>query len=293
MDQAEYDHILVTRKLVEEQFNVVGQNLGLSKDLIARMAHRIVNNNYNADSAARELDRSIHLAASLGLAKIESLNTAAICADDELNLWRAKQNRPEDIGLQLLGNTVDLHILLRDVPAIAMRLIEHVKIMQPTHDLQFNMLQNYQNEWFEKGCNDGLALELEVAILLAQHCSEMATDADQRANALNGLGIALKTRRGSEDGTKRLDIAIQAHQKALSEINPDRNPLQWVRTKAYLCSVYLAISVYSRDYSEIDEGLKHLKAAIEMFKATGPHFGKEATEIMQLLEIECISSDFI
>ena len=66
-----------------------------------------------------------------------------------------------------------------------------------------------------RGRDKGLNFDLEVAVTLAEHLFSQAEGADQRVNAGNRLGNALRTLGGREPGTERLEEAAAAYARPL------------------------------------------------------------------------------
>src|SRR5271167_3035530 len=62
-------------------------------------------------------------------------------------------------------------------------------------------------EWYVRGRDKGLNLDLEVAIEIARIAVSRAKDRDERGQALNSLGNALGTLGERESGTGRLEEA--------------------------------------------------------------------------------------
>ena len=296
-------HIRKTTDKLEQQFRQTAEELGITKGLVIGLARRIAADVSDFETALRELDRALNIVANMEKRSLTHSNTddlvdqvmrqmaelneandldgAAKVADDALADWREEQQRQQATGLRLLEAALEQHILRRDAPAIADRLIERMQMEQPDPGQHFARLRQIQDDWYVKGRDKGLALELEVSIELANHCCDIAANKTQIGSALNDLAIALATLGQRESGTERLDQAVAAYRDALKEWTREKVPLDWATTQHNLGGVYLAFFDKTNDTAHLDKAEAHVQAALEVFEVSAPYYAGMAQEQLQ------------
>ena len=90
---------------------------------------------------------------------------------------------------------------------------------------------NRYNEWYERGRDKALNLELEIAIEIARRMSRAAFYSEGRGYWKDNLGTALWTLGERESRTERLEEAVAAYREALKERTRERVPLDWATTQ--------------------------------------------------------------
>jgi len=101
-----------------------------------------------------------------------------------------------------------------------------------------NALLIEQHHWYELALNRDLRLEMDLAIALARHNVETASDAEEYGVCYNNPGNALGeqgSRSGGDEGLKLLDKAVVAHRAALEVRTKETMPADWAMTQNNLC----------------------------------------------------------
>jgi len=150
---------------------------------------------------------------------------ASALADNEFARWeRDEAERREaalETGYTLLDAGVRQDLLRLDAAAAAAKLARRVELQTPDPAARFDALRAVWVEWYERGRDKGLNLDLEVSIELAGIDRNCAECADQRGEVFNDLGISLWTLGQRESNSARLFAAVEAHRAGLSPHSPD------------------------------------------------------------------------
>ncbi len=245
--------IVVNTDILAAQFRDTAIELGATQERVMALARRVATDVPDIDAAHRELENhfdrlterkerlsqgsniddwvDVLLQEMDALAQNSGIEMAVQRGRDAKAAMQDELERQKAGYLRIIDETLSYEIESRDVGAIANSLIEKLQIEMPDSSQQFEALRVVQDQWYEKGREMGLALELEVAIELAQRCFDWAIDGDQRGSALIDLGNALSTLGERESGTARLVQAVQAYENALQEYTQARVPLQWAMTQ--------------------------------------------------------------
>ena len=278
-------HIRETTDRLEQQFRDTAEELGITKGLVIGLARRIAADVSDFETALRELDRALNIVANMEKRSLTHSNTddlvdqvmrqmaelneandldgAAKVADDALADWREEQQRQQATGLRLLEAALEQHILRRDAPAIAGRLIERMQMEQPDTGQHFALLRQIQDDWYVKGRDKGLALELEVAIELAKRCCSIAKGDEQIGAAQNVLGTALCALGERESGTERLEQAVVAYRDALKEWTWEKVPLQWATTQNNLGNALQTLGQRESGTERLDQAVAAYRDALK------------------------------
>ena len=145
-------------------------------------------------------------------------NQSAIdTADQAIQDWKERQKRELSGVLRLLAEKRDQYLLLLDAKSAAAVIAETIALDSPDPATHFTQLRAVQDEYYARGRDRGLNLDLAVSIHLARQSLSRATDADQRGTALNDLGISLGELGQRETSPARLEQAVQSFRAALEE----------------------------------------------------------------------------
>ncbi len=203
------------------------------------------------------VDRVIDKAAALARggdvrAAAESVE-AALAAEAEET--RARQLRLIDTALQ--------HRLLIPDPEGAGDLILRTADLEAGGRASFDMLLTLQDTWYKRGLDEGLNLDLAIAIVVARRALARAAGPDERGAAGNNLGNALATLGGRDAGTERLEQAVAAYRLALNEQTRDRVPLDWAATQNNLGSALATLGERQAGTARLKEAVAAFRAALE------------------------------
>ena len=261
---------------------------GITDAALIELARRISADVADPQQAFRELENAVGIAirvqqegrqgSNLGafvdevLARVAALAatgaydeaTAAIdaaLAREAEEARRLDERRQESSArsLRLLDAAIEQDLLRRDADSAAARLVRKAEIERPEGARLFDHLRAVQDEWYERGRDRGLNLDLEISIALARRTVDLAADADQRGTALNDLGAALQELGAREPGTARLEAAAEAFRLALEERTRERVPLDWAMTQNNLGTALAELG-------EREAGTERLEQAVEAYR---------------------------
>ncbi|WP_244293077.1 tetratricopeptide repeat protein [Stappia sp. TSB10P1A] len=196
-----------------------GSNLGAFVDeVLARVATLAATGAY--DEATAEID-------------------AALAREAE-EARRLEERRQESRArsLRLLDAAIEQDLLRRDADSAAARLVRKAEIERPEGASLFDHLRAVQDDWYERGRDKELNLDLGVAIALA----------------------VLGTR---EAGTSRLEQAVEAFRLALEERTRERVPLDWAMTQNNLGNALQELGTREGDPARLEQAATAYRLALE------------------------------
>ncbi len=253
---------------------------GITDFAIRALAKRIAPEVEDTEQALHELERAVEIAmrvreegrhgSNLGDFVEEVLRRSAEltgkgdydAADAEIEdaLQReAKHSKLRE--LRLLERGVDTALLRRDAMTAAQRIARRTELELPDGANLCDALLGVHDEWYERGRDKGLNLDLEVSIRLAEIARQAAADRDERGNCLNDLGNALERLGKRESGTARLEEAVAAYRAALQELTRERVPLDWALTQVNLGTALASLG-------ERESGTARLEEAVAAYRAS-------------------------
>ena len=184
---------------------------------------------------------------------------------EEARLLEERRQESHARSLRLLDAAIEQDLLRRDADSAAARLVRKAEIERPEGASLFDHLRAIQIEWYERGRDKGVNLDLEVAIALARRMVDLATDADQRGIALNVLGIARAHLGTREVGTARLEQAIEAFRLALEEVTRKRVPFEWAATQNNLGSALAELGTREAGTARLEQAVEAYRLALEEY----------------------------
>jgi tetratricopeptide (TPR) repeat protein/pimeloyl-ACP methyl ester carboxylesterase len=274
---------------------LVAEKAGVSRQVIIQLAQRINEDVDDFDQALRELERAVAIAievveegrrgsnagdfVDVVLARIAEksaegqFDEAAREADSAFMQWEREQAERRDAalpsGLKLLDAGLRQDILRRD-PVSAAKRIERMVALEHLDDRagRFAALRERQKEWYERGRDRGLNLDLLVSIETARLLTDFASGADEAGASLMQLGTALAVLGERESGKARLQAAIDAYRAALEQRTRERAPLDWAKTQNNLGIALMRLG-------ERENGTAHLEAAALAYRTALEEFSRE------------------
>jgi len=254
------------------------RELALKEGLIIGLARRIAEDVADFDTALRELERALTLAAQMRdqaalpsntgdqvtevLRRLSELNDQNRL-DDGADLIADELARIDAQKARLYDAAIDQDILRRNARSAARWLVERLKAENPPDP--FEALRALQDDWYVRGRDGGLNFEAEVAIHLAHASRAHATTLDPRGTALNNLGNTLVTLGQREPGTARLEDAVAAYRAALEERTRDRVPLDWAMTQTNLGSALQTLGQREHGTARLEDAVTSYRAPLEEY----------------------------
>lgn len=261
--------------LLVKQMEKAIRDLALREGMVIGIARRIAEGVEDFDTALRELERAIGIAARLEresklpsnsgdqitrvLAELSRLN-GENRLDDGASMVMDAFDRLEAERARLIEIGLEQDILRRNVEGTAKWVVTQVLTEHAVG--RFPALRAEWERWYERGRDKGLNFDLEVSVHLARASLTHASDADDRGAGENDLGLALKIlgdRRGSED---LLHQAITAYRAALTERTQDRVPLGWAMTQNNLGTALKTLGERRGDEDLLDQAVAAYRAAL-------------------------------
>ncbi|MCF3972760.1 tetratricopeptide repeat protein [Paracoccus salsus] len=271
------DAVLATLTEMRGSREAAERELGRREGLLIGLVRPIAQGVDDFDTAIRELERAVGIAADLErqammpsnlgdqvnavLRRMQEQNRAgdldgaAQTVDDALGELEAEKAR-------LLDAAVEQQILRRDAGAAATRLWQRRQLDLPEGADRFEALRGLQDEWYVRGRDKGLNFDLEVAIRLAGISRNGAQTSDQRGAALNDLGNALLAMGRRETGTDRLEEAVTAYHDALRERTRARVPLDWAMTQNNLGNALRTLGARETGTDRLEEAVAAYRDAL-------------------------------
>jgi tetratricopeptide (TPR) repeat protein len=137
---------------------------------------------------------------------------------------------------------------------------ERIALLEDDVDVRFELLRAQQDDFYVKGRDRGLNVDLIVSIEVGRLALSRAWNGADRVTALNDLAISLTALGELESGTFRLREAVAIHRTALLEMTREDVPVQWARTQSNL-------GVALSKLGEREVGTICLEEAISAFRA--------------------------
>jgi tetratricopeptide (TPR) repeat protein len=255
---------------------------GVTDAALIGLARRIAADVADAETAFRELENAVAIAirvqaegragSNLGdfvdavLRRVAERSAqgehAAAVAEIEAALAQEEaESRARQV--RLLDAALEQDLLRRDPEAAARRIVRKAELELPEGWRLFDAVRVVFEEWYERGRDRGVNLDLEVAIALARKVHAAAADSDSRGAALNGLGNALSALGEREAGTARLEEAVTACRAALEERTRERVPLDWARAQMNLGTALATIGEREAGTARLEEAVTACRAALE------------------------------
>lgn len=210
------------------------------------------------------LDRVSEFTAQGALDDATAAIDAALAREaEEARLLEERRQESRARTLRLLDAGIDQDLLRRDADSVAARLVEKARTEVPENTSLFDYLRAIRNEWYERGRDKVLAIDLEVAIALARHTVGLVADADQRGTALNDLGNALAELGTREADPARLEQAVAAYRLALEERTRERARLDWAMTQNNLGNALRILGMREAGTARLEQAVEASRLALE------------------------------
>ena len=266
--------LALVRELTETKATTVHQ------DTLIAIARKIRPNVPDREAALRELDRAADIAAELIARGHAGSNVDAFVdgvlrrlADltDEGRLDEAKAeadaavDRAEAGLAQLLDAAVNQHLLAFDAEGAALQIVRRLTLAATDPSALFDSLRREQDAWYKRGRDEGLRLDLEVAIALARLTYRQGRDSNHRGMALNDLGTALGTLGAREGISVRREASVTAFRAALDEWTRERVPLDWAATQMNLGNALQLLGERESGTARLEEAVTSYRSALKVW----------------------------
>jgi tetratricopeptide (TPR) repeat protein len=231
---------------------------GINEKAITGLARRVAEDESIADLGAawNELERAVEIAIDVQTENGHASNIdgfvddviermAALSAegrDDEASEaadrafadWQERQEHEKLAADKLLDQALRTDLLRRDAKKAAMRLFDKAQIAFPDPAERFGRLHVIQDEWYVRGRDQALLLDLQVSAELAALVVQASANPEDMATALNDQAIVLRNLGegvGGEQGLTWFRQAVDACDAALEIRTRDTMPADWAMTQ--------------------------------------------------------------
>jgi tetratricopeptide (TPR) repeat protein/pimeloyl-ACP methyl ester carboxylesterase len=271
---------------------ISAEKAGVSRQVIIQLAQRINADVADFDQALRELERAVGIAVEVAeegrrgsnagdfvdvvLARIAEksaegrFDEAAKEADAAFVQWEREQAERRGAalvsGLKLVDAGLRQDILRRDPVSAAKRIERMVALENPDNrDARVAVLRARQWDWYERGRDQGLNLDLLVSIETARLLIASASGPNEVGFSLNVLGISSATLGERERGSVHLIDAIDAYRAALREYTRESNPLKWALTEVNLGVTLMTLGQRESDTARLEDAVEAFRAGLQEY----------------------------
>ena len=158
----------------------------------------------------------------------------------------------------------DIALAAYDGDAAASAIVEHARSIHGANATKIaELLSSDAQVLYEHGRDRGSNVHLVAAIALRHEQLALGASGDERAAAQNALGVALATLGQRENGTEKLEAAVEAFRSALAEWTPERVPLDWARAQNNVGLVLAMLGERDSGTVRLEEAVAAYRAALE------------------------------
>ncbi len=190
-------------------------------------------------------------------------------ADAAFVQWEMEEQERRDAarqaGLKLLDASIGQALLLRDAAGAAARIARKVELESDDPQTRVAVLWSAQQEWYERGRDAGLKLDLEVAIEIGR-LVVAAVGIDEQGPPLIDLGSTLFTLGERESGVARLEEALAVLHVALDKLPRSKVPLLWAAAMSNRANVLLELGQRESGTTRLEKALSARRSALEELK---------------------------
>ncbi|WP_223479053.1 hypothetical protein [Oricola indica] len=263
---------------------------GINEKAITGLARRVAEDEGIADLGAawNELERAVEIAIDMQAEKgyasnidrfvddvIERMTAlsaegrddeASEAADEAFADWLERQEREKLAAEKLLDQALRTDLLRRDAKKAAMRLFDKAQIAFPDQAERFDQLRVIQDDWYVRGRDQALLLDLQVSAELAALVTRAAASPEQKAADFNNQAVALRNlgeRAGGEQGMNWLRQAVNAYDAALDIFTRETMPADWAMTQMNRAGALLRLG----ERAGGEQGMAWLREAVDAYDA--------------------------
>lgn len=257
-----------------DEMQVLRQSLKISESLAIALAVKHAEGNpSDLAGALRELERAFEVAnaqAQLGAlpSNTDAAVDAVIAEVDRLNedegleagsaYVMAELDRVAAQHVRLIDKGLAQAVLARDVDGAVALELRKLRLEGATD--AFEALRKVQDEWYVRGCDKGLAFDLEVSIGLAKELVVRQRPSDNPGGDLIGLGNSLCSLGERSSDTNILERALETYRVAATAYEEAELPSGWANAQIGVGNALLFIG-------ERESGTARLEQAIAAFRA--------------------------
>ena len=175
--------------------------------------------------------------------------------------WQERQQKEQAAGIRILQTDLELAQVVREPQAAAHTLLEIAQIEHSDAATCFDHLRQIRREWYERGRDMALLLDLQIAEKLAELIIDHATTKEQRGMALNDHAVTLRglgERASGEEGLGYLRDAVAGYDLAFEVRQRATMPAQWATTQMNRANALLRLG----ERASGEDGLDYMRDAV-------------------------------
>ena len=251
---------------------------GLTEDALIALARRVAGDVNDPDSALRELENAVEIAARVqagdepDLSPVASLSRqgdhdAAAAEIDALLAREDAAHAARQVALLEAG--VDQDLLRRDATSAAQRLVRRADLLAGG-SATFPDLQALWREHWDRGLEAGLVLHLAVAHALLPDLLDRARTEEEAGLARNMAGVTLHVWGDREATVDRLWQAVAAFGAALDHWSRDALPEMWAKAVMNEANSRVAIAERTGDPAPLEAAIPAYAEAAAIHETGNP-----------------------
>ena len=159
----------------------------------------------------------------------------------------------------------DIALAAYDGDAAASAIVDHARFIHGANATKIaELLSSDAQVLYKHGRDCGSNVHLVAAIALRHEQLALGASGDERAAAQQLLiGVALATLGQRENGTEKLEAAVEAFRSALAEWTPEQVPLDWARAQNNVGLVLARLGERDSGTVRLEEAVAAYRAALE------------------------------
>ena len=185
----------------------------------------------------------------------------------------------------------DIALAAYDGDAAASAIVDHARSIHGANATKIaELLSSDAQVLYKHGRDCGSNVHLVAAIALRHEQLALGASGDERAAAQNALGVALATLGQRENGTEKLEAAVEAFRSALAEWTPEQVPLDWARAQNNVGLVLARLGERDSGTVRLEEAVAAYRAALEELTRRRVPLDWAQTQNILALRSKCLAN---
>lgn len=164
--------------------------------------------------------------------------------------------------MSVIGLTINAARAAGKANTIANLEIRLIELTNPADD-QFNAIRAKQDNYFVRGSEKNIRIDLEIAVALSRLSASLAEQPEQHWAAQIDLGEALRRLGDRESNNNRLEESIRVYESALKIIDRKQFPKEWASTQNEIGTALLNAAQREQGISRLEEAANKFRLVLE------------------------------